>query len=184
MTAERLGKAIRTPARDALVSHATHRTGRGIGFGLHEALDQIGALVSPLLLGLLLALRKGNYGLAFGVLAIPGVFALCALIWARVKVPDPSKFEPDYVEARQEAGEPRQALPPTLRRYLAFVLAATIGFAPFPLISFHLTTQKVVTEAQIPLLFARPWRSMRSSRSGRGASTIAGAWRCSRRCPC
>src|SRR5262249_1911144 len=39
---ERVGKAIRTPARDAMLSHATHQTGHGWGFGLHEAMDQIG----------------------------------------------------------------------------------------------------------------------------------------------
>lgn len=70
--AERLGKAIRTPARDALLSHASYEVGRGVGFGLHEALDQIGAVASPLLLALVLALREGDYGFAFGILAVPG----------------------------------------------------------------------------------------------------------------
>ncbi|MEK7699337.1 MAG: MFS transporter, partial [Planctomycetota bacterium] len=40
MVTERIGKAIRTPARDAMLSHATREIGRGKGFGLHEALDQ------------------------------------------------------------------------------------------------------------------------------------------------
>ena len=40
--AERMGKAIRTPARDAMLSHATAEMGRGWGFGLHEAFDQVG----------------------------------------------------------------------------------------------------------------------------------------------
>lgn len=48
MIAERIGKAIRTPARDAMLSHATREIGRGKGFGLHEALDQIGAVLGPL----------------------------------------------------------------------------------------------------------------------------------------
>lgn len=44
---ERMGKAIRTPARDAILSHATKQVGRGWGFALHEALDQVGAIVGP-----------------------------------------------------------------------------------------------------------------------------------------
>ena len=47
---ERTGKALRTPARDAMLSYATKTTGRGWGFGLHEALDQVGATVGPLVL--------------------------------------------------------------------------------------------------------------------------------------
>ena len=51
---ERFGKAIRTPARDTMLSYATKETGRGWGFGLHEALDQVGAIIGPLLIGVLL----------------------------------------------------------------------------------------------------------------------------------
>ncbi|MBC7235024.1 MAG: MFS transporter [Chloroflexi bacterium] len=46
---ERVGKAIRSPSRDAILSHATHQIGRGWGFALHEALDQIGAVIGPLI---------------------------------------------------------------------------------------------------------------------------------------
>ena len=46
---ERMGKAIRSPARDAILSHATKQVGRGWGFGIHEALDQIGAIIGPLI---------------------------------------------------------------------------------------------------------------------------------------
>src|SRR5262245_9626652 len=60
MVCERLGKAIRSPAKDALLSHATKVIGHGKGFGLHEALDQIGAVSGPLLLAVGLA-RGGTY---------------------------------------------------------------------------------------------------------------------------
>jgi MFS family permease len=168
--AERLGKAIRTPARDALLSHASYEVGRGVGFGLHEALDQIGAVVSPLLLGLVLALQEGDYGFAFGILAVPGLMALAALVWARVRVPDPSKFEPDIVEGPQSTGGTREGMPAALRRYFLFAFVATIGFAPFPLISFHLTTERVVAEPQIPPVRARD--GDRRGGSARGRSTI------------
>jgi len=47
--AERMGKAIRNPVRDAMLSHTTTDVGRGWGFGLHEAMDQAGAMLGPLI---------------------------------------------------------------------------------------------------------------------------------------
>ncbi|MFJ6118981.1 MULTISPECIES: hypothetical protein [unclassified Streptomyces] len=48
VVAERVGKAVRSPAKDTLLSHATAATGRGRGFAVHEAMDQVGALLGPL----------------------------------------------------------------------------------------------------------------------------------------
>lgn len=81
IVAERLGKAIRTPARDAMLSHATAEMGRGWGFGLHEALDQVGAMLGPLIVATVLYFN-GSYQAGFAVLAIPAVLALSVLIAA------------------------------------------------------------------------------------------------------
>ena len=77
---ERTGRAIRNPPRDAMLSCAAKEMGYGWGFGLHEALDQFGALFSPLVVAYVLAVRH-SYHQAFAVLAIPAaiVFALLAL---------------------------------------------------------------------------------------------------------
>src|SRR5438552_7725718 len=72
MIAERLGKAIRTPARDAMLSHATTKMGRGWGFGLHEAMDQTGALLGPLI-GAAVLFRRDGYSTVVGVLLIPAL---------------------------------------------------------------------------------------------------------------
>src|SRR2546427_254544 len=77
MIAERFGKAIRTPARDAMLSHATTEMGRGGGFGLHEAMDQIGALLRPLIVAAVLFRRGGRGGVGVGwVVCSPGVHGL------------------------------------------------------------------------------------------------------------
>lgn len=62
MIAERVGKAVRSPAKDTLLSHAAAVTGRGKGFAVHEALDQIGAVIGPLTVAGVLALTGNDYG--------------------------------------------------------------------------------------------------------------------------
>ena len=69
---ERIGKATRNPPRDVMLSHAAKEIGYGWGFGVHEALDQMGALFGPLLVALVVA-RRGNYRDAFGVLLVPAL---------------------------------------------------------------------------------------------------------------
>ena len=49
---ERIGKAIRTPPRDAMLSHAASQVGTGWAFGLHQALDSGGAMIGPLIVGI------------------------------------------------------------------------------------------------------------------------------------
>src|SRR5450631_844631 len=90
---ERLGKAVRSPAKDTLLSHASTRTGRGTAFGVHQAMDQTGAVVGPLLLAAVLWQHSGNYRLAFAVLVVPGVIVLVLLFWLRYRVPDPAAYE-------------------------------------------------------------------------------------------
>jgi MFS family permease len=89
--AERMGKAVRTPARDAMLADAGTVVGQGRAFGLHEAMDQTGALVGPLGVAAALALGLGYRG-AFALLALPalGVLAALGILWRRV--PDPHAY--------------------------------------------------------------------------------------------
>ncbi|MGH2916251.1 MAG: MFS transporter, partial [Solirubrobacteraceae bacterium] len=80
---ERVGKAIRNPPRDAMLSHAAKQMGYGWGFGVHEALDQFGALFGPLLVALVLATSDHDYKTAFAVLAVPAAIMLTLLGVAR-----------------------------------------------------------------------------------------------------
>src|SRR4051812_23997388 len=75
---ERIGKAIKNPPRDAMLSYATKELGRGWGYGLHEAMDQMGGFAGPLLMALALGLRSASgadtiadYQWAFRLLFIP-----------------------------------------------------------------------------------------------------------------
>ena len=68
---ERLAKAIRSPSRDTLLSIISRDVGAGKTFGLHELLDQIGAVIGPLILGLILLYTVTNYRIAYSSLFIP-----------------------------------------------------------------------------------------------------------------
>jgi MFS family permease len=152
---ERLGKAVRSPAKDTLLSHASTKTGRGSAFGVHQALDQTGAIAGPLLLAAILSAHSGDYQLAFGVLIIPGLLVLMLLGWLRIRVPDPRSYEhaePDADPVRHTAG-PRQ-LPTQFWQYVATIGVLSCGVATFPLIALHAQRTGLLSDAQVPILFA------------------------------
>ena len=144
---ERVGKALRNPPRDAMLSYATKETGRGWGFGLHEALDQIGAVIGPLIVTAVIASRRG-YPVAFALLAIPAVLALSTLLAARWLYPRPQDLETATPELKT-AGFPR-----AYWTYLAAVALVAAGYADFPLIAYHFGKASTVPTTWIPLLYA------------------------------
>lgn len=66
--------------------------GRGWAFGLHEALDQIGAILGPLIVAGVLYF-KGNYQIGFGALLAPALLAVSVLVAARFLYPRPQDLE-------------------------------------------------------------------------------------------
>jgi MFS family permease len=147
MIGERTGKAIRTPPRDVLLSHAALRVGQGWGFGLHEAMDQIGAVLGPLMVTGVLA-AGGSYQLGFAVLALPAVLGMTVLLIGQRIYPNPREFEPVLPHLQTE-GLPRQ-----FWIYLVGGACIAAGFVDFPLIAFHLQQSGVEQPTQIPLLYA------------------------------
>jgi len=159
---ERLGKAVRSPAKDTLLSYASAQTGRGTAFGVHQAMDQFGAMAGPLLLAAVLSQHVGDYRMAFGVLIVPGVVVLMLLFWLRHRVPDPAAYEVDLsapsgsgeASGARVAGSARVMLPLLLWQYIGAIAVLSLGIASFPLLAFHAQTQGLLTLAQVPVLFA------------------------------
>ena len=147
MITERTGKAIRTPARDVLLSHAAMRVGRGFGFGLHEAMDQLGAVAGPLMVAAVLA-TWGSYQRGFAILVIPAVLGLAVLLIGQRIYPNPREFEPTTQDLQGEG------LPRRFWLYLGAVALLAAGYADFPLIAFHLQRSGMSQPTQIPLLYA------------------------------
>ncbi|MCA1982563.1 MFS transporter [Nocardioides nematodiphilus] len=154
---ERLGKAVRSPAKDTLLSHASTATGRGRGFGVHQAMDQTGAMLGPLLLAAVLAWRADDYRLAFGVLIVPGVLVLALLAWLRLRVPSPEAYEERPAASSGPVAAPLaggSGLPRRYWQYVSVVAVLSCGVASFPLLAFHATTTGLVSQPMIPVLFA------------------------------
>ena len=146
--AERAGKAIRTPARDVMLSQASKIVGRGWGFGLHEFMDQFGAFLGPLMVGLVLK-QTGHYASAYALLAIPAGLALASMFTAIKSYPDSSSFE--ETKTNDPAGK---KLP---RAFWIYVIAAGLvaaGVVDYPLIAFHFHQTSLVSPATIPIFYA------------------------------
>ncbi|HPE16697.1 MAG TPA: MFS transporter [Oscillospiraceae bacterium] len=151
---ERAAKAVKKPAKDTLLSFAAARTGVGKSFALQEFLDQLGAFLGPVILFLVLLVRKGgdtfsNYALCFAVLGIPAVVTIALLLTAKRKFPDPESFEP----------EPKDPAPPFhMNRAFLFYLAAigffAFGFLDFTLITLHTARSGLIASDALPLLYA------------------------------
>ena len=144
VVAERTGKAIRGPARDVLLSEATAVVGHGWGFGLHAAMDQTGAVIGPLLLGVAIA-RLHGVGPAFLLLAIPAFLALSSLLLARYY--RPSKGAPPPARTSQE-------LPRVFWLYVAASGVLACGFFDFPLLNYHLTKSGLFRPDVVAELYA------------------------------
>jgi MFS family permease len=157
---ERTGKAIRSPSKSALLAHAARSVGRGRGFAVHKALDQVGAFAGPLLVAGMAALTARTWpGLA--VLAIPGGVALVLLLVVRAKVPDPSVYDAaDPVAAGSGVPAPsatdavRPRLPRDFALFALSCAASTLGLMTFGIIGFHLAEADLVRPALVPVVYA------------------------------
>ncbi|MGE5379373.1 MAG: MFS transporter [Candidatus Saccharibacteria bacterium] len=146
--AERVGRAIRSPARDAMLSHAGKEVGRGWSYGVQEALSSVGGMVGPMVV-VIVMLLDGDYRLGFEVLLVPALLAMVFLAYARKINPDPRKMEGSCFPAEKKKR--------FSRRFWIYVLAGAFiacGYADFPLIAFHIGTLAGVSEGWIPVLYA------------------------------
>jgi len=153
---ERIGKAIRSPARDTILSQASSQVGTGFGFGLHEALDQIGAVCGPLIFSVFFMLiGNGSLGITeykkgYTFLWVPFLLVMLCLFMAYRKVPQPQVLEADAAK-KAPADEKLSTI---FWLYTLFTFITTLGFCSFVLIAFHFKSAHILADAQIPLYYA------------------------------
>ncbi|MEO0159314.1 MAG: MFS transporter [candidate division WOR-3 bacterium] len=144
---ERLGKAIRIPSRDTIISFIGAKYGQGLAFGIHEALDQIGAISGSLIISFILFLTNDSYKTSFLFLLIPAIICIIVLIFTAFKYPNPQYIEKEkiiYGSIRKE------------RKFWIYTIAigfVSFGFAHFILISYHFKNLNLFNPSTIPLLY-------------------------------
>ena len=144
---ERIGKATRNPPRDVMLSHAAKEMGYGWGFGVHEALDQFGALFGPLLVSFVLSSR-GDYRLAFATLLVPAILTIILIVTARFVYPRPADLQ---VSAPSVT---RGGLPSSFWIYLAGAALVAAGFVDFSIMAFHFRRASIVPKSWIPVFYS------------------------------
>jgi predicted MFS family arabinose efflux permease len=144
---ERMGKAIRNPPRDVMLSEAGKYMGRGWAFGINEALDQIGAFLGPLTVAAIYTIRQ-DYRLAFAWLAVPGAAVLLLVLAARLRFPYAGRIQRDETEIGTTG------YPPVFWWYAAGSALVAFGFADYALIAFHFAKTHPVPQAAIPIVYA------------------------------
>lgn len=155
--AERTGKAIRSPAKSALLARASAQVGMGRGLGVHKALDQVGAFAGPLLVAAMTALT-GVLWPAMAVLILSGGAAIVVLLVLRRRVGDPGARPADLTpDSTRETGRLPNGtgrLPARFWWFAASSGATTAGLVTFGVISYHLTRERVVPLAGVPVIYA------------------------------
>ena len=146
IVAERIGRALRKPTVEAMLSYTTGELGKGWVYGLNTALDEIGATLGPLLIALVLLL-KGDHRTGYALLAISAVAALVTLAVARINFPLPSRLE-------QGRTAPARDLTPAYWLYMLAGALFAAGLMSFELISYHLSKAKIASEQWIPVMLA------------------------------
>ena len=150
---ERVGKAVKKPAKNTLVSFAASEIGTGKGFAYQEFLDQLGAFLGPMLL-FVTALVKGTddlfqtYRISFAVLLVPALITIALVLAAKIKYPDPEMFE------KQEDKPENFRFGKSFALFMASICFFAFGFADFTLITLHAANTGAFPESTLSLLYA------------------------------
>lgn len=150
---ERIGKAIKKPAKNTLVSFAASEIGTGKGFAYQEFLDQLGAFLGPVFLFVISLIRgTGNlfstYRICFAFLGIPAFITIALVIFSKVKYPNPEIFEKEKEEKKEFHFQK------SFVYYMIAICLFAFGFSDFTLITLHAAKMNVFPEATLSLLYA------------------------------
>ncbi|MEM2848672.1 MAG: MFS transporter [Candidatus Bathyarchaeia archaeon] len=146
---ERLGKACRSPSRDTILSIVSRDVGTGKAFGIHEFLDQVGAVIGPLIVAALMFYSSNSYNWTFSLLIIPFTMLLIALAFTYWKIGSRIAVEPKTATARGRVlGRPFYI-------YTLAVILNTIGIIPASLILYKasIILQPERQQWMVPLIY-------------------------------
>lgn len=162
---QKMGKAIKKPAKDTIMSFAATQEGIGKSFGIQEMLDQIGAFLGPVMLYIVMLFKTSGttfeiYSLCFATLAIPAAITIILLLITKHKFPNPENFEPqakEYIPFKIEKN---------FVKYIIGISFFAFGFMDYSIIIMHISKNftsisgafaegtSLINSGSIPLLYA------------------------------
>lgn len=150
---QRMGKAIKKPAKNTLISFAASGIGTGKGFGIEEMLDQIGAFLGPVLLYVVMLFKTDGstfeiYASCFAVLLIPAIITMLMLFLTKRKFPNPEFFEPETKKSVPFRSKKQ------FRMYIAGISLFAFGFIDYALVIMHVSKTGLIDAQTLPLLYA------------------------------
>ncbi len=149
---ERMGKGLRAPVRDVILAEITRGVGRGKGFGLHEVLDQVGAVAGPIVISWALYSTGLNYRFAFTILAFPAVAALLFLTLAYFNYPVVKSVKTRTADPRSdEEGEGKVGR--VFWIYTAAMTLLSLGFVQWPIMAYHIKAASITSDYVIALMY-------------------------------
>lgn len=173
--ADRVGKGVRTSARDALIAESVASEQYGIAYGFNRAMDHLGAVLGPLIATSILALFHENLRFLFLIGCLPGIIAVgILLIYVKEQKPQLQSLTTVKLSLK--------SLPPQFKLFLLATTLFTLGNSSD---AFLLLKAKGagITLAAIPILwmilnFVKSvtsfWGGYLSDRIGRKQTIILG----------
>lgn len=144
--AERVGRAMRKPTVEAMLSYTTGKYGKGWIFAVNTALDETGATLGPLVVAGVLFF-KGSYQTAYAVLLASSALALASLVAARIGFPVPAKLEQGQTASERKF----------TAAYWLYMIAGgcfAAGLMSYELISYYLAKTGVLSNNWVPVMLA------------------------------
>jgi MFS family permease len=149
VTADRIGKGMRTAPRDALISLSTPSADLGSAFGVHRAMDAAGAMLGPLAAAALLFAAPRRFDLVFVVSFSFGIVGL-AVLWLFVRNPGGSQAAEPHAPIRSWRLVPRER-----GLWLTLASGAALALVTVSDAFVYLVLQRrgLVTPSALPLLY-------------------------------
>lgn len=153
LVVQRMGKAVKKPAKDTVVSFASYQVGQGKSFAIAELLDQLGAFLGPVLLYAVMLFKTHGttyerFSFCFALLAVPAAITMVLLWLTKRRFPHPERFEPTpkvYVRFHLD------------RRFVCYIAGISLfafGFIDYSLIVMHMARTSLFAPDVIPLVYA------------------------------
>lgn len=153
---DRTGKGIRTSPRDALIADSSEPAQRGRAYGFHRAMDNIGAVLGPLVAWLLYEVARMPMPSIFLWSALPGVLSIVVLmvvVREKPAVRGAAVAAETPAHAADVAGDTTTPLGSTFWRYIAVVFVFTLGASSDAFLLVR-AQQLGVPVMLIPILYA------------------------------